>query len=76
MEDLVRCRQRYLQQHGDRLKPEVGDVVIALLRQRVEVLSVGEKTADVEVIPESALADGGRVVVRGVPFDYISESKE
>lgn len=56
--------------------PKVGDTVIAMIRQRVKVLSVDHDAATVELIPDTPLPDGARVLFRGVPFEYLTENVE
>jgi hypothetical protein len=53
--------------------PIVGEVCIALLRQRVKVLSINDNnTANVALIPTTELPANAIVIMNGVPFKYIS----
>jgi hypothetical protein len=53
--------------------PIVGEVCIALLRQRVEVLSINNNnTANVALIPGTPLPDGGVIIMNGVPFNFLT----
>lgn len=53
--------------------PTIGEVCLALVMQRVKVLSINDdNTANVALIPETPLPCGTVVIMSGVPFEYIS----
>lgn len=53
--------------------PTIGEVCLALVRQRVKVLSINDNgTANVALIPDTTLPDGVVIVMNGVPFKYMS----
>lgn len=56
---------------------KIGDVAIAMIRQRVKILEINDdNTAKVEIIPNVPLPDEARIVFCGVPLEYISEDEE
>jgi len=53
--------------------PTIGDVCTALIRQRVEVLSINnDNTANVALVPGTPLPNNATIIMNGVPFKYLS----
>lgn len=57
--------------------PIVGEVCTALLRQRVEVLSINDgNTANVALVPGTPLPNNAVIIMNGVPFKYLASDTD
>ena len=73
MEHDVWSREEHLHKYGEEMIPTIGEVGIALVMQRVKVLSINaDDTANVALITGTPLPDNAVVMMNGVPFEYMS----